>query len=163
MQTLYTGGTKGTIHGWDITGVVNNERGVLKERLVLKGHTDMVMDLKAIGNSNLLASARYKTGYFLKNGSLDSSIVLWDMGTNSVHMRLNGHIKGVFALAYAPEQRLLFSASFDRDVLVWNPMVETAVARLKGHHTSLIGIQTMEGTNQVITADMDGWFKAWDT
>lgn len=41
-------------------------------------------------------------------------------------------------------------------------MVEALVYRLKGHHTSLIGVQAIEGTPQVISADIDGYFKVWD-
>ena len=92
-----------------------------KERTVLKGHTDMVMDLQLLGHTPLLASA-----------SLDSKIIFWDMNTSNIHQIMNGHVKGVFSLAYAAEHRLLFSASFDRDVLIWNPMVEQLVGRLKG-------------------------------
>jgi WD40 repeat protein len=68
----------------------------------------------------------------------------------------------VFSLAYAPEHRLLFSASFDRDILVWNPIVEVQVLRLKGHHTSLVGLEMIEGASQLVSADMDGIFRVWD-
>jgi WD40 repeat protein len=69
------------------------------------------------------------------SASLDSRILLWDVHTATAHRELKGHVKGVLSLSYIPENRLLFSASFDRDVLVWNPTVDSAVFRLKGTMT----------------------------
>mgnify|MGYP001439558230 CR=1 FL=1 len=31
-----------------------------------------------------------------------------------------------------------------------------------GHHTSLVAVQVLEGTPQLVTADLDGIFKLWD-
>jgi WD40 repeat protein len=66
-------------------------------------------------------------------------------------------------MAYSTEHRILVTAGSDRDALVWNPIVKSRpIFRLKGHHTSLIGVDILEGTPQIITADVDGFFKLWD-
>jgi hypothetical protein len=36
------------------------------------------------------------------------------------------------------------------------------IFRLKGHHSSLVGIEAIEGSPQIITADVQGVFKLWD-
>lgn len=43
---------------------------------------------------------------------------------------------------------ILVSCGFDRDALVWNPMVNHVLYRLKGHYSSLIGVHTIENTPQ---------------
>lgn len=67
----------------------------------------------------------------------------------------------MFSLASVPESRLLFSAGFDREILVWNPIVDTLVYRLKGHHNSLIGVEVID-SYQLVSGDLDGIFKIWD-
>lgn len=123
----------------------------MRLKTTLTAHSDMVMDFKRIGHTPLLATA-----------GLDSKLLLWDLHSLQISQEMKGHIKGVFSLAYAGEQRLLFSASFDRDILVWNPMVETPVFRLKGHHHTLLGIKEVETCMQVVSADIGGTFKVWD-
>lgn len=41
-------------------------------------------------------------------------------------------------------------------------MKSKPIFRLKGHHTSLIGVEVVEGSPQIITVDMGGVFKLWD-
>lgn len=55
-----------------------------------------------MGSSGTLASA-----------SLDGTIALWDISTRQQHHVLQGHTKGVFALAYHQEQHILVSAGFE--------------------------------------------------
>jgi WD40 repeat protein len=74
--------------------------------------TDMVMNLTEIRNTRMLASS-----------SLDGDICLWDTHTLALTQRLKGHLKGVLATDYSADFRILVSCGFDRDALVWNPMV----------------------------------------
>lgn len=162
-NTLFTGDTVGNVRAWSPVTIappppdkMMNQTGtekLIREKAVYKGgHTDMVTSLVTIPNTPLLASA-----------SLDGTINIWDINVGSCQRTLKGHIKGVFALAYSHEHRFLMSAGSDRDALVWNPMVKSKpIFRLKGHHSSLIGIEILEGTPQVITADLDGVFRLWD-
>ena len=96
-------------------------------------------------------------------GSLDSNITTWDTYSGIKQKDLKGHVKGVNALTYSHEHRFVISAGSDRDALVWNPMVKNRpIFRLKGHHTSLISVETVEGTPQILTGDLDGFFRLWD-
>ncbi|KAJ1419675.1 hypothetical protein B484DRAFT_300456, partial [Ochromonadaceae sp. CCMP2298] len=65
-------------------------------------------------------------------------------------------------LTYNPQHRLIFSCGFEHDACVWSPFVNSMVFRLKGHHASLVGVQSVEGSHEVITADTAGVFKLWD-
>jgi hypothetical protein len=42
---------------------------------------------------------------------------------------------------YSHDHRLLASAGFDHDVMVWNPHVENMICRLSGHTSALIGVK----------------------
>lgn len=35
---------------------------------------------------------------------------------------MKGHIRGVVTMEYSPSQRILVSAGFDHDILVWSPV-----------------------------------------
>ena len=54
------------------------------------------------------------------------------------------------------------SAGFDHDAFIWSPFVNTLLFTLKGHTSSLVGCQCVEGTNELVTADSSGVFKIWD-
>jgi len=46
---------------------------------------------------------------------------------------------------------------------MWDIVVGKKISTLQGHSQSLIGIKTIPGTPQVITGDVSGIFKVWDT
>jgi WD40 repeat protein len=93
---------------------VNIDAEKIKDRGILRDHTDMVTSLVLIPNTPMLIS-----------GSLDASLTTWDIYTGTKQRDLRGHTKGVLAMAYSHEHRFLITAGSDRDVLVWNPMVKT--------------------------------------
>ena len=139
-QLLYSGSTSGAIYSWDI-----------RKRIMvatLEGHSDIVMNLISLKKLDNLVSA-----------SLDATIGVWDTYTNQIILRLEGHKKGVFSMSYNPDYRLLISCGFDHDAFVWSPFVNSLVYRLQGHHSSLVGVQCVENSPEIITADTSGVFK----
>lgn len=110
----------------------------------------------------LLAWLQLPTLESLASASMDRTIRLWDVHTGKHKQQLDGHSKGVRALAYSPEYRFLVSAGFDFDALVWNPYVDQLILRLHGHSNSLCGVEIIPDTPQIVTADIDGVFKVWD-
>mmetsp|Transcript_9483 Transcript_9483/g.20785 ORF Transcript_9483/g.20785 Transcript_9483/m.20785 type:complete len:1383 (-) Transcript_9483:151-4299(-) len=142
-RLLYSGGTNGNIYSWNV-----HERSLVT---TLSGHTDIVMNLMVLQKLDNVASV-----------SLDKTVSVWDSHTNERILTLHGHKKGVFDLTYNPQHRLIFSCGFEHDACVWSPFVNSMVFRLKGHHASLVGVQSVEGSHEVITADTAGVFKLWD-
>lgn len=43
------------------------------------------------------------------SGGLDSTIITWDVNTGTKQRELEGHVKGIFSLAYSHEHRFLVS------------------------------------------------------
>eukprot|EP00743_Colponemidia_sp_Colp-15_P010004 GILK01010980.1.p1 GENE.GILK01010980.1~~GILK01010980.1.p1 ORF type:complete len:1243 (+),score=229.20 GILK01010980.1:96-3824(+) len=160
-KVLYSGTVDGNIRRWDVDNLceykpassVNAAQSAnpLFSNRPMHCHTGPVMDLLTIPSLDILASA-----------SMDAKICLWDMSTNQFRKELIGHKKGVYSLAYTADYHCLFSAGLDHDALVWNPYVERMIYRLKGHSHSLIGVQIVPGTPQIITGDVSGVFKVWD-
>eukprot|EP00753_Platysulcus_tardus_P010665 PLAT2945.1.p1 GENE.PLAT2945.1~~PLAT2945.1.p1 ORF type:complete len:1378 (-),score=547.64 PLAT2945.1:102-4235(-) len=142
-STLYSAGTTGVLHAWDMQNL-----GCKESRHV---HTEAVMDLQVIPAMDMVASA-----------SLDERICLWDLATHTLRKTLHGHSKGVLSLSYVADHRFLVSAGFDHDALVWNPYVDRLAYRLKGHKCPLLKVQAVPNSPEVITADQDGFFKVWD-
>lgn len=142
----------GNIYTW--TEYFSEKEKTLKWKIkqVYRGHTDMVTAIVSIPNTPIIVSS-----------STDSSIFTWDVATTVKQKDLKGHVKGVYSLAYSHEHRFLISAGSDRDALVWNPLVKSRpIFRLKGHTSSLIHVEVIEGTPQIITADSAGVLKLWD-
>ena len=76
--------------------------------------------------------------------------------------KLEGHEKGVRALAYNSDHRFMVSGGFDYDVLVWNPYVERLILRLHGHNAPIVGVEMVPDTPQIVTGDASGIIKVWD-
>eukprot|EP01107_Rhizomastix_libera_P017717 TRINITY_DN8688_c0_g1_i2.p1 TRINITY_DN8688_c0_g1~~TRINITY_DN8688_c0_g1_i2.p1 ORF type:complete len:811 (-),score=161.63 TRINITY_DN8688_c0_g1_i2:34-2466(-) len=140
-ESLFAGSSWGTILVFD----------PFKRKTIakLEEHTDATMSIISIVNTPFIASS-----------SLDARVIIWDPSTSKYVQRHKIHQKGVLSLAYSPELKLIFSAGFDRDVGIIAPM-SGEVGRLKGHHSSLIGVEAIDGYH-VVSADQDNIFKLWD-
>lgn len=52
-------------------------------------------------------------------------------------------------MAYSPEHRLLVSGGFSYDLVINNPYVSSPISRLRGHCSSIVGVEHVMGTSQV--------------
>jgi WD40 repeat protein len=147
---LFTGERGGTINIWNL-GLKDRKKPfeVLKEGP--SRHDNMITDLAAVPKLE-----------FLFSSALDTRVILWDMITLKPKHVYKEHTKGVLALAFNTEYRLLFSAGFDHDIFVWNPYINSVAFTIEGHNSSLIGVRCVPDSPQVISADIDGWVKIWD-
>ncbi|CAK9105709.1 Lissencephaly-1 homolog [Durusdinium trenchii] len=157
IECLFTAGAEPSIRVHQLRFAPNFS---LKEICVLSRHTDLIQDLLAVPELNLVVSA-----------SLDHKILLWglDEDTVPIDQRIvfkserTGHQKGVRSLAYA-ENGLLLSASFDLVVLAWD-ITEFSVRpvfQLKGHANPLFGVRVLPSKQHAVTLDTKGIFKMWD-
>ena len=74
------------------------------------GHTDMVMNLCDMRQLEAVSSC-----------SMDTNICVWDLHTGARRQKMEGHQKGVLSLTYNDDFKLLLSAGFEHDALVWSP------------------------------------------
>lgn len=68
----------------------------------------------------------------LITGSNDCRVRLYEVRKNGLKLNkeLDGHYKGIKAIAISVHHKIIVSCSFDFDVLVWNAYLEHPVARL---------------------------------
>jgi WD40 repeat protein len=101
-RSLAGSGYSGTVHLWDLLS------GQVRQRWERPGLAYAV--LACSRDSRLLAAGDSRTGL----------IQVRELATGQEVLRLTGHRGPVTALAFGPGSRLLFSASSDRTVLVWD-------------------------------------------
>jgi len=154
---LVTGDTKGGVRAWNVVdmeeafefGLGTNHHYDPSDRH--HKHRDIVLDVTELEGLDIIASA-----------SIDRTIRLWDLTTGKHRRTLLGHAKGIRKLSYSTEYRFLISVGFDFDVFVWNPYVANLILRLHDHGCSLCGVEILNSTPILITADIEGTFKIWD-
>jgi WD40 repeat protein len=117
----------------------------------MTGHSDLVLDLLALSSQSCLASA-----------SLDKTVALWDITTQTLHSTLKGHKRGVFQLSYNNEFHCLVSAACEHSAIVWNSYCGKKICKLQGHFSPLIGVYCVPNSPQIITADSGGIVKVFD-
>lgn len=77
--------------------------------LILKGHTDSVLCVACSPHGRLLAS-----------GSKDSTIRLWNLGSQREVRQMQGHTGYILSLAFSPDGCLLASGSADKTIRLWD-------------------------------------------
>ena len=126
---IFAGGDDFTLRAWDAeTGVAT----------VVGAHTAKITALD-IANNELLASA-----------SWDSSIGLWPLivETETEPVFLRGHDKGVNDVVFGSDGHLLYSASVDGTIRIWDVQSGQEKRRLVKHAF---------GINTLILNEADGW------
>jgi len=115
----------------------------------LKGHTDVVVNLLFIDELDLLAS-----------GSMDGSIIVWDIYMSKIRQRHVGHSgKGVACLAFYAPERFLISGGYDHEVLVWSLFVNNLVHKLSGHGCTVSALVCNIQRAELISGDCQGVLK----
>ena len=156
LDLLYTGGNDAIVHVYDLRtftekSILTGWNPFLKRDSDQKGHSGPIMDILAIKDQKMLATA-----------GLDGKICLWDAVTEKNIKTLGGensHLKGITCLDWHPENSWLLSSGLDHDVFIFNTFVKEKIYTLKGHAQPLVGVKCVPGTHQLVTADIGGMVK----
>ena len=115
-------------------------------------------------------------GRTLASGSLDNSIMLWDVSqarqngngsTTPVVTKFTGHTDYVLSVAFNVDGSLLMSGSKDRTVQFWEPRaagngaVDTSKLSLSGHENSVISIGHSSANKTFVTGSGDRQARIW--
>ncbi|DBA00935.1 TPA: hypothetical protein N0F65_006135, partial [Lagenidium giganteum] len=144
---LFSACASGQVYAW------NMETLQLTDTFLSKGSHGhaAITDLVVIDGMSQIACA-----------SMDTKIHMIDLHKGSVAKTLSGHKKGISMLRYCNENGYLVSAGVDHSLQVWNPHLEQRVGTLSGHRHQLIGMEVIENSPEIITADESGIVKIWD-
>jgi len=123
----------------------------------LEGHAEAVLALSFQPRGDSLAS-----------GSGDSTVRIWDLGTNTPIHTLSGHTKWVLCVSWSPDGRVIATGSMDNHVRLWSAESTAPLATLKGHSkwiTSLVWepFHLNSECRRLASSSKDGTVIIWDT
>lgn len=111
----------------------------------------------------VLSVAWSPDGRRLACGSMDGTISVFDVARAKFLHQLEGHFMPVRSLAYSPmDPRLLFSASDDAHVHMYDGEGKTMLAAMSGHAGWVLSLDVSPDGQAIATGSSDGTVKLWD-
>ncbi|XP_027196534.2 coatomer subunit beta' [Dermatophagoides pteronyssinus] len=120
---------------------------------VFEGHTHYVMQIVINPkDNNTFASA-----------SLDRTVKVWQLGSNSANFTLDGHEKGVNCVDYchSSDKPYLISGADDRLVKIWDYQTKTCVQTLDGHLQNVVAVSFHPELPIFMSGSEDGTVRVW--
>ena len=153
---LASGSRDNTIRLWD------TKSG--KETARLEGHANEVTALAVLPDGRLASGSG--AGSLIQSDEDDNTIRLWDPKTGAETARLEGHTRGVRALAALPDGRLASGAgsliqSDDNTIRLWDPETGTETARLEGHTDEVNALMVLPD-GRLASGSRDNTIRLWD-
>lgn len=104
------------------------------------------------------------------SGSKDSTVIRWDLETNTALHKFKGDKSGkkghkghVLAVAVSSDDRLLASGGQDKEIRIWDLRTNTEVTpSLRGHRDIVHGLGFQIGAHTLYSASSDRVVKAWN-
>lgn len=118
---------------------------------IYSGHANDVLDVSSSCDQSKLAS-----------GSVDKTVILWDVMTGSAERRLRGHNGSVTTVQFNELAHMLVSGSQDNTVRFWDVRARTfeAVQTLSEAKDSISSVRVSD--HEVLTACYDGYVRIYD-
>ena len=101
-----------------------------------------------------LLAASYFNGY----------LILWDTILKEYRKCYYDQNTAIYSIAYDPIRNLLFTCGFSHEIYVYDPYIDgSSIYKLVGHLCSINSIDTNEKESELISLDILGNIKVWDT
>ena len=106
-----------------------------------------------LGKLQLLAASYY-------NGN----IILWDTLLKEFRKFYFDQETGVYSMTYDSQKNYLITAGFNHDIFIYDPYIDNnSIYKLTGHNWSLNSIISIEKESEIISLDILGNIKIWDS
>lgn len=129
----------------------------LKLFLTLYGHKLPVLDVSISSDSKLIATC-----------SADKNVRIWGLDFGDCHKAFFGHNDSIMAVRFIPhplesdEKHILFSASKDGVVKLWDGDKFAQIQRLEGHKGEVWAMAISRTGEMVVTASHDKSIRFWE-
>jgi serine/threonine protein kinase len=150
-----TGGDQSALYvavGLREDGIVLIQDGVRTDSTSLKYQTDGITSL-----------AYSPDGWYLASGSLDQSVVIWDVSNSNraVYTVYHGHTASVTSLTWLADGVYLASGSTDQTVRVWEAASGGTLLVYNGHTAAVNAVASSPDGQYIASASDDGTVRVW--
>lgn len=94
-------------------------------------------------------------------GLSNGEIKVWDLSTDSLIIKFQGHKSSITCLEFDLNGTFLTSGSNDSTIIIWDLISETGLVKFKGHKNAITSIHYYND-NYLISTSKDGLIKIWD-
>ncbi len=101
-------------------------------------------------------------GTLLASGSVDKTLLVWELAEHKVKHKIMGHTATIVAVAFSPDGRLLASASPDKTIRLWGVETAQTLHVLRGHEDAVSSICFSPDNSQVLSGSDDSTLRIWD-
>lgn len=121
----------------------------------------------ALNSSSLLPPAEItRLAYssfanLLAIGLSNGDIKVWDLSTDSLIIKFQGHKSAISCLEFDTNGTQLISGSNDTTIIIWDLISEAGLIKFKGHKNMITSIHYYND-NYLISTSKDGLLKIWD-
>jgi WD40 repeat protein/serine/threonine protein kinase len=133
------------------------EHAYLSKQLAQKEPVTVGTHLAAV--TSLVLSSNGKR---LISGSLDKTIIVWDLDANKQIRMLRGQMEGVTCLALSSDGKLLFSGNADKTIKIWSLETGKQTLVLHGHLDQVDSLALAPDGKRLFSGSSDNTIKVWD-
>ena len=149
---LASGDVKNQIKLWDVSS--GRDVQSIAVPLPQKGPSGITALAIAPDGRQLLTGVRANNGDLLR---------LWDIASGRELKSFKGHDDWISAVAFAPDGRHFFTASFDKTVKMWDASAGKELRTFSGHKKGVTAIAVSRDGSQLLAGSMNHKVMLWDT
>jgi U3 small nucleolar RNA-associated protein 13 len=163
---LFTASQDRTVKMWDLSGLVEDELADDAQPIKARSLVTLPIADKDINALDLAPNDR-----FLVSGSQDKLVKIFEVdftpgpsaqGALTHVGTCKGHRRGVWAVKFSRNDRIVASGAADRTIKLWSLDDFTCLKSFEGHTNSVLRVDFMTQGMQLVSSASDGLVKLWN-